>query len=303
MCALLFDAHCHLADARLAHCDMRALLDDAAAAGVRHLVVNGTCEGDWPRVAALADSQRAVVPSYGRHPWRVAAASPRWAESLQAALVRQPRAALGEAGLHHGTGCDASPAQQAEALATQLGVAVQLRRPVALHCVRAQGAMHDALLAAAPASGFLDTGLLLHGYSGSAEMVPRFAALGAHFSFSAALGGMAEARAAALVRAVPDERLLLETDAPDGLPRGGSAALSEAICEEAAARRELRGFSSQEVSRASTKGARTSPSAVSFFGAPQFICGSSRRGRIPQSWQSTAKQPSEYPWRAPAERL
>jgi TatD DNase family protein len=221
----LFDVHCHAADARLAHCDMLSLLDEARAVGVRQLVVNGTCEGDWARVAELADTHRgSVIASFGLHPWRVAAATPRWADELQAVLMRHPRAALGEAGLHHGrsgAGCDATAAQQAAALATQLRMATQLRRPISLHCVRASGALHEQLLAACPkASGYHDTGLLLHGYSGSAEMVPRFAALGAHFSFSAALGGMAPARAAALVRAVPDDRLLLETDAPDGLPRG-----------------------------------------------------------------------------------
>ena len=219
----LFDVHCHLVDARLAHCDVVSLLDEARAAGVRNLVVNGTCEGDWARVAALADTHRGcVIASFGLHPWCVAAATPRWAEELQEVLERHPRAAIGEAGLHHGAGCDATPAQQAAALATQLRMATQLRRPISLHCVRAPGAMHEQLLAASPASGYQDTGLLLHGYSGSAEMVPRFAALGAHFSFSASLAGMAPTRAAALVRAVPDDRLLLETDAPDGLPRGGS---------------------------------------------------------------------------------
>ena len=220
----LFDAHCHLADARLAHCDRRALVHEACEVGVRHLVVNGTHEGDWTAVTTLATSAPGVVvPALGLHPWRVAAASPHWAEALQAALERHPHAALGECGLHNGAGCDATPQQQAAALATQLGLAVKLRRPATLHCVRAQGALHDALLAAAPAAGLVDCGLLLHGYSGSAEMVPRFAALGAHFSFSAALGSMATARATALVRAVPDERLLIETDAPDGLPRGSAA--------------------------------------------------------------------------------
>ena len=225
MCSSLYDAHCHLADARLAHCDLRALVREACDAGVRHLVVNGTCEGDWAAVATLAASvPGVVVPAFGLHPWRVAAASPHWAEALQAALERHPHAALGECGLHHGAGCEATPQQQAAALATQLDLAAKLRRPATLHCVRAQGAIHDALLAAAPPAGFLNSGgVMLHGYSGSAEMVPRFAALGAHFSFSAALGGMAPARAQALVRAIPDDRLLLETDAPDGLPRGGAA--------------------------------------------------------------------------------
>jgi TatD DNase family protein len=219
--ARLFDAHCHAADARLAHC-AAALLAEARGAGVRHCVVNATCEQDWPAVAALAAAHPdQVVASYGVHPWRAHACSPRWRDALEAALTAAPRAALGEAGLHAGGGAEADAATQAAVLREQLSLAARLRRPLSLHCVRAFGPLYDALLAAAPAGGF-QAGLLLHSYSGSAEMIPRFAQLGACFSFSATLASMAPARAAALLAAVPDARLLLETDAPDGLPRAGA---------------------------------------------------------------------------------
>ncbi len=221
----LFDAHCHLADARLAHC-AHAVLDEARTdAGVAHAVVNGTCEADWPSVAAFAAAapRGVVIPSFGLHPWRVADASSCWEEALEAALAAHPRAALGEAGLHAGVDCAASAAQQDAALRTQLTLATSARRPLSLHCVGAPAALLDALRACAPPAGYGDTGLLLHGYSGSAEMVPRLAALGACFSFSAALASWSPARAAATLRAVPDDRLLLETDAPDGLPRRGVA--------------------------------------------------------------------------------
>jgi TatD DNase family protein len=223
---LLFDAHCHLADARLAHCADALLQAARSEHGVRHCVVNGTCERDWPAVAALAARHPSVVlPSFGLHPWRVHECTADWQDVLEAALTAHPGAALGEAGLHAGGGATASATQQAAALEAQLALATRLRRPISLHCVQAFEPMHAALLAAAPPSGYRDSGLLLHGYSGSAEMVRRFVALGAHFSFSATLGSMAARRAAALLAAVPDDRILLETDAPDGLPRRGSAPL------------------------------------------------------------------------------
>jgi TatD DNase family protein len=222
--ASLFDAHCHLADARLAHC-VDAVVADARAAGVRHAVVNGTQESDWAAVATLCGRfpHGALVPSFGLHPWHVHAASADWAEALEAALAANKRAALGECGLHAGSGADAPMAQQVAALRQQLRIATRVRRPAALHCVRAFGPLHDTLAEAAPPSGFLDSGLLLHSYSGSAEEVPRLAALGAHFSFSATLASVASRRAAAVLRAVPDDRICFETDAPDGLPRRGGA--------------------------------------------------------------------------------
>ena len=40
-----------------------------------------------------------MVPSYGLHPWHVAAAAPGWLARMRVRLEANPRAALGEAGL------------------------------------------------------------------------------------------------------------------------------------------------------------------------------------------------------------
>jgi len=61
----LFDSHCHLQDARL-ESDLDGLVQRAAVAG-RNCC--GTSPSDWPRVEALAEQYRQVVPSYGLHPW------------------------------------------------------------------------------------------------------------------------------------------------------------------------------------------------------------------------------------------
>ncbi|KAK2969873.1 hypothetical protein RJ640_030182 [Escallonia rubra] len=69
-------------------------------------------------------------------------------------------------------------------------------------------------------------GVILHAYLGSAEMVPKFTKLGAlrmrlstiFFSFSGFLMSMKENKAKKALNAVPSERKLLETDAPDALP-------------------------------------------------------------------------------------
>ena len=49
----LFDAHNHVQDARF--CGQQdELINDCVAVGLSRMVVNGTCESDWPAVAALA---------------------------------------------------------------------------------------------------------------------------------------------------------------------------------------------------------------------------------------------------------
>lgn len=213
----LIDAHCHLADERLSlHCDN--LVSAAQRAGVATLVVNGTCETDWPAVEALCSGRPALRPSYGLHPWRVLDRSDSWLSKLESLLQNNPRACVGEAGLHVGGLSGASLPEQTAVLRDQLRLAVRLGRVVSLHCVGAGAleALHEQLRACAPPGGVYADGLLLHAFHGSADWVPKFTALGAYFSFNATCSLK---KAAATWRAVPLDRLLVESDSPDGLPR------------------------------------------------------------------------------------
>jgi TatD DNase family protein len=63
-----FDAHNHLQDERLAP-HLPEILAALPAAGVVKIVVNGSCEADWPRVLELARTVPQVIPSFGCHPW------------------------------------------------------------------------------------------------------------------------------------------------------------------------------------------------------------------------------------------
>jgi len=85
----LYDAHNHLHDAWLTP-HRAQVLADLAAVGVRHVVVNGTCESDWPEVAALARESPLVLPSYGLHPWDAGNRSPNWQQNLLTALGLPP---------------------------------------------------------------------------------------------------------------------------------------------------------------------------------------------------------------------
>ncbi len=60
---------------------------------------------------------------------------------------------------------------------------------------------------------------MLHSFSGSAEQVGPFVRLGLHFSFAGPVTYPAARKPLAAARAVPSDRLLMETDAPDQTPR------------------------------------------------------------------------------------
>ncbi len=219
---MLCDAHNHLQDDWLApHLD--SIAGECARLGLGAMVVNGTAEADWPRVAALAERFAFVRPSYGLHPWDVAGRSPHWLEALRARLVAEPRAAVGEIGIDRwilesarsdyfppGSPPPAPLAEQTECFLAQLALAVELDRPASIHCLQAWGQL-DELLRSRPLPR---CGFLLHAYCGPAEMVPGFATLGAYFSFNGSFLAEKKTRQRAAFRAVPPERLLVETDAP-----------------------------------------------------------------------------------------
>lgn len=210
----LFDSHNHLQ--RLAsRPDFPQILAQTRAAGVGRMVVNGTTEADWPAVAALAAAHPdLVIPAFGLHPWYLAGRSPGWCDRLVAALVAHPGAALGEIGLDRWIP-DYDWSDQCGVFLEQWRLAVAMNRVPVVHCLRAFGPLEDLLRhEPKPVRGWL-----LHSYGGPPEMVPTFVKLGASFSFSGHfLHPKKIADRAAAFRAVPPERLLLETDAPDMTP-------------------------------------------------------------------------------------
>jgi TatD DNase family protein len=83
-----------------------------------------------------------------------------------------------------------------------------------LHCLRA----HEPLLLLL-AEEPLPSGGVLHSYSGGAEFVRPYARLGLYFSFAGPLTYERARKPQQAARAVPRDRLLIETDAPDQTPR------------------------------------------------------------------------------------
>ncbi|KAJ7516712.1 hypothetical protein O6H91_22G068400 [Diphasiastrum complanatum] len=211
----LFDAHCHLQDPRIAHC-MPHLLTAAVEAGVRWFAVNGTSEQDWDVVRKMGDTYPTVIPCFGLHPWYVANRSPSWFSTLQSKLEAVPTAAVGEVGLDKGSHCQTIDFEtQVEVLKKQLQLAQTLQRPVAVHCVNAFGSLQDIL----QEMGTFPAGIIMHSYSGPAEMVRMLAKYGAYFSFSGFFTSMKVEKAKQVLLQVPLDRILLETDAPDAFPR------------------------------------------------------------------------------------
>jgi TatD DNase family protein len=219
---MLHDAHNHLQDEWLApHLDRIA--ETAATLPIGTMVVNGTCEADWPRVSELAQRFSFVRASYGLHPWDAGNRSLAWLDTLRARLAAEPHAAIGEIGLDRWMTDSARPddprlaglrraplEEQTDVFLAQLALATAENRPVTIHCLQAFGALDELIHAhPVPARGFL-----LHAYGGPAELVPRFSARGAYFSFNGYFLDPRHAKHQETFKRIPADRLLVETDAP-----------------------------------------------------------------------------------------
>lgn len=206
----LLDAHNHLQDARFLG-DQAGLVRACRDEGVVAMVVNGSCESDWPAVAALArEHPDLIIPAFGYHPWYVSERTPSWEDRLRHRLQATRGATVGEIGLDRWKpGLDL--VAQEEIFVRQLQIAAALNRPVSIHCLQAWGRLEELLRAGPrPARGFL-----LHSYGGPPEMIPGLTRLGAYFSLPGCFAHDRKLRQRETFRSVPPDRLLLETDAPD----------------------------------------------------------------------------------------
>ncbi|CAN1133710.1 Uncharacterized metal-dependent hydrolase YabD [Linum perenne] len=210
----LFDAHCHLQDPRILN-KAPQLIAAALDTGVARFAVNGVSEKDWSLVKDMGERYPCVVPCFGLHPWFIRERTPNWFNTLQEFFEATPSAAVGEIGLDKGShGKTIDFTDQVEVFKKQLQLAKELNKPASVHCVRAFG----DLLTIMKSMGPFPAGVILHSYLGSAEMVPELAKLGAYFSFSGFLMSMKTQKAKKMLAAVPSDRILLETDAPDATP-------------------------------------------------------------------------------------
>ena len=210
MTARLYDAHVHLADPRL-HTHQSEIGKAYHCINLGKAVVVGTGPHDWPLVLRQCADNSRFLPAIGLHPWQVPHAAAGWQTSFLEAFKSGARA-VGEIGLDCWIeGHDL--AKQIPVFEFQLHFATEKNLPVSIHALKATGALMNILRTAAlPARGFH-----LHAYSGPLELIEELTSLGAYFSFNG--GQLHRPAAQARLLAIPADRLLIETDAPDFLPQ------------------------------------------------------------------------------------
>lgn len=207
---MLVDAHCHLTGTYLPEDAVEETLQRGRAAGVSGFVAVGTDLEDCRRVLELAGRLHQVQASLGVHPhearfWNAGA------ELELEELLRHPSARfVGETGLdwHY----DHSPRDQQEAaFRAQIRLARRLRKPLMIHT---RSAPKDTLRVLRE-EGAGEVGGIIHCFSEDRAFAERALDLGFHLSFSGIVTFPKKAEAVREVaRWAPEDRILVETDAP-----------------------------------------------------------------------------------------
>ena len=203
------DSHCHLDYPGLAE-DLAQVIARAEEAGIGLMLSIGTRVSKLDQVLAIAERHANVFCTVGTHPHNAAEEPDVTAEEL-VRLAQHPKVVgIGEAGLDYHY--DHSPRdQQARSFRIHIEAARETGLPLVIHSREAE-ADTAAILEEEMTKGAFRP--LLHCFSSRAELAERGLKFGAYVSFSGILTYKNAEDIRDVARQVPDDRLLVETDAP-----------------------------------------------------------------------------------------
>lgn len=205
------------------------------AAGVTGMIAMGVDAASSRRAVDMADAHPAVWAAAGHHPMNHE--PPDFAALRR--LAEHPRVvAIGEVGLDRSDDEHVGPWAAQEAWFDDCcALALDVGLPVCVH-VRETAAEVEAALRRHP-------GLraVIHYWALDREWARRFLDLGCFISFAGTLTRQSKEQIREVARMVPEDRLLLETDAPWGTPQGRTGPMRPAWMLDTARRlAELRGW-------------------------------------------------------------
>lgn len=242
---MLIDSHAHLDDDRFDN-DRDKLIKSLKEYGIDLIINPGSDLGSSIKSVSLSEQYDNIYAAVGVHPHSAKEMDDSTIEVLKSFTGRKKVVAIGEIGLDYYY--DNSPREiQREKFIEQLNLAKEVDLPVIIHTRDAAQETFDILEKAQ------DDNLegVIHCYSGSVEMALEYIKMGFYIS----LGGPVTFKNARVSRevakAVPIDRLLIETDSPYLTPEPHRGKRNEPIYVRyvAGTISELRGISFDELAK------------------------------------------------------
>jgi len=209
----LIDSHCHI-DFSQFDTDRESVLAYCRAGGMTALVVPGVALSQWPvlqhTIAEYADTATypQLLPAFGLHPCFMSEHRLQHVGELDAWL-QDNAVAVGEIGLdafHGSSDLD----QQRRLFREQLSIAKNHDLPIIVHARKTQ----DLVLKLVKQSG-LQRGGIMHAFSGSLQQAQRAVELGFKIGFGGATTYDRARKLKGLLKTLPREAIVFETDSPD----------------------------------------------------------------------------------------
>jgi len=249
---LLIDTHAHLDDARFDG-DRDAMIARAREAGVENFVTIG-CDLTTSRAAVeLADRYPFVYATVGVHPHEAKQIGDSWYDDLRRLAQHKKVVAYGEIGLDYHYN-HSPPKLQRERFREQIVLARDLRLPIVVHTREAQ----DDTITVLKEENAADVGGVFHCFSGDARLAKDALDLGFLLSFSGVITFQNATMLRDIVKTVPMDRILVETDSPYLTPaphRGkrNEPAYVRLVAEKIAA---IQGMTADQVAELTSQNAR-----------------------------------------------
>jgi len=206
----LVDTHCHL-DLPDYKDDLDMVVKRAVSGGVERMIVPGINIESSEQAVALADKYPEVFAAVGIHPHEADKVGPgTMARLKELGLNGRKVVAIGEVGLDYFkklSGID----NQKKLLRSVIEVSRELDLPLILHDREAD---KDILEILTPLKETFSLKGVLHCFSGDAIFLKEILALGLYVSFTGVITFEKAGKVREIIKLVPPERLLLETDSP-----------------------------------------------------------------------------------------
>lgn len=205
---MLVDSHCHLDDEQFAN-DLDAVIARATNAGVVTIISAGTDVESSRAAVQIAERYESVYAVVGIHPHRAQTFSAGALRSIRDLTQHGKVIGIGEIGLDFHYKDGAPREMQEKSLIAQLDLAAELNKPIVIHDRDA----HDAILAIIKRRNGKPRGIL-HCFSGDLAMARQAIELGYLISFAGTVTFQNASRLQEIARALPLEKIVIETDAP-----------------------------------------------------------------------------------------
>ncbi|MBC2652045.1 TatD family hydrolase [Novosphingobium flavum] len=247
---MLIDSHCHLNYKGLAE-DQPAVLARARAAGIGGFLNISTRRSEWAEIIAVAERESDVWASVGIHPHEADQHADLGAEALLEA-ARHPRVvAIGETGLDYYYDHSDRQVQQ-DLFRVHIAVARETGLPLIIHT---RDAEDDTTRIVTEEMGKGAFPALIHCFTASADFARDMLALGLTISLSGIVTFKNARDLQAIARDIPEDRLLVETDAPflAPVPHRGKVCEPAFVADTARFVAELRGTTPEALAATTTR--------------------------------------------------